>query len=132
VGNRPPPNPPLFRRSIGSKNALFWQQCFFFTHVSLRHVTSLGHQGVRRVFWEVPKVFELCPIVLDFVQHIFPGEAKNFQGAFPLAPLITILASFALGINHEGQTCSMEESLAENQKHRRAEKPVCSVNQWCV
>jgi len=27
-----------------------------------------------------------------------------------------------------GQTCSMEESFAENQKHQRAAKPVCSVN----
>jgi len=27
-----------------------------------------------------------------------------------------------------GQTCSIEESFAENQKHQRAAKPVCSVN----
>jgi len=47
VGDRPPTlNPPLFRASIGSKNALFWQQCFF-THASFWHVTSLGHQGER-------------------------------------------------------------------------------------
>jgi len=45
VGDRPPLNPPLFRGSIGSKNALFWQQCFFFTHSSLRHVTNLDTKG---------------------------------------------------------------------------------------
>ena len=28
----------------------------------------------------------------------------------------------------DGQTCSMEESFAENQKHQRAAKPLCSVN----
>ena len=27
-----------------------------------------------------------------------------------------------------GQTCSMEESFAENQKHQRPGKSVCSVN----
>jgi len=27
-----------------------------------------------------------------------------------------------------GQTCSIEESFAENQKHQRAAKPFCSVN----
>jgi len=35
-----------------------------------------------------------------------------------------------------GQTCSMEESFAENQKYQRAAKPFCSfntsftLNQW--
>jgi len=83
MGYCPPLNPPLFRGSIGSKNALFWQ-CFFFTHASFRHVTNLGHQGVRRVFWEKPKIFELCPIVLNFVLHVFPGETKNIPtGASP-------------------------------------------------
>jgi len=84
MGDRPL-NPPLFRGSIGSKNALFWQQCFFFTHASFRHVTSLGHQGVRRVSLERPKIFELCPIVLNFVQHIFPGKTQIFpRGDCPL------------------------------------------------
>ena len=50
-------------------------------------VTSLGHQDGRRVFREGPKFFELCPIVLNYVQHIFPRGAKNFLGGFaPLYP----------------------------------------------
>jgi len=28
----------------------------------------------------VRKFFELCPVVLNNVQHIFPGGAKNFLG----------------------------------------------------
>jgi len=39
--------------------------------MSSRTVTSLGHQVERRVFWEGPKFFELCPVVLNHVQHIF-------------------------------------------------------------
>jgi len=42
-----------------------------------RPVTSLGHQGRRRVFWEGPNFFKLCPIVLTYAQHIFPGRAKS-------------------------------------------------------
>ena len=34
---------------------------------------------------------------------------------------------FTHSINQGGQTCSMEESFAENQKHQQAAKPVCSV-----
>jgi len=45
VGDRPQLNPLLFRWSIGSKNALFWQQYFFFTHASFRHVASLATKG---------------------------------------------------------------------------------------
>jgi len=36
----------------------------------------VGHQEGRRVFWEGPKIFELCPIVLNDVQHIFPGGGE--------------------------------------------------------
>ena len=36
-------------------------------------VTSLGHQGGRRVFWKGPNL-------LNYVQHIFPRGAKNFPG----------------------------------------------------
>ena len=45
-----------------------------------RPVTSLRHQEGREVFREGPKFFELCPIFLNDVQHIFPGGAKNFLG----------------------------------------------------
>jgi len=54
------------------------------TRIWNRPVTSLGHQAGRRVFWEGPKFFKLCPIVLNYIQHIFPG------GASPsCAPLVT-------------------------------------------
>ena len=34
----------------------------------------------RRVFWEWPNFFKLCPILSNYVQHIFPVVAKNFVG----------------------------------------------------
>jgi len=108
------------------EGALVPEMRFFGSNASCRHVTSLGHQGVRRVFWEGQKFFEPCPIVLSFVQHVFPGEAKNFpRGLLPPAPLVTVLASLHMVQTRGGQTCSMEESFAENQNHRLVAKPVC-------
>jgi len=50
-------------------------------------LTSLGHQEGQRVFREDPKIFELCPIVLNNVQHIFPGGENFSSGGFaPLRP----------------------------------------------
>ena len=56
-----------------------------------RPVTSLGHQAGRRVFWVGPKVFKLCPIFLNYVQHTFPGGTKNFAGELlpSTSPLVT-------------------------------------------
>ena len=45
-----------------------------------RPVTSLGHQWGRRVFWEWHNFFKLCPVLSNYVQHIFPGRAKIFLG----------------------------------------------------
>jgi len=56
-----------------------WKICRSLLYV-IRPVTSLGHQEGWRVFWEGPKFFELCPIVLNHVQHIFPVRAKIFFG----------------------------------------------------
>ena len=39
---------------------------------------QLGTSG-GRVFWEGPKFFKLCPVVLNYVQHILPGEGKIFS-----------------------------------------------------
>ena len=61
-----------------------------------RPVTSLGHQEGRRLFREGPKFFELRPIVLKYVQYIFPGGAKNFLRWVSPAlrpPLLTGLAT---------------------------------------
>ena len=57
-----------------------------------RSVTTVEHQGGRRFFWEGPKFFELCPIVLNYVHYNFSrgGGAKSFSGgASPiLRPLV--------------------------------------------
>jgi len=45
VGDRP-----CLEGALVPEMRFFWQQCFFFTHASFRHVTSLRHQGVRGVF----------------------------------------------------------------------------------
>jgi len=96
---------------------------FFGSNVSFRHLTSLGHQGVRRVFLEGPNFFEQYPVVLNFVQHVFPGEKKNFpRGLLPPAPLVTVLASLHIVQTRSGQTCSMEESFAENQNTGESQK----------
>jgi len=50
------------------------------SEVRTKLVTSLGHQGWRRVFWEGLKLLKLCLIVFNYAQHIFPEEAKNFSG----------------------------------------------------
>ena len=42
-----------------------------------RPVISLRHQGWRRVFWEGPKFFKLCPIVFNYAQQIFPGGGEK-------------------------------------------------------
>ena len=50
-----------------------------------RPVTSLGHQEGRRVFRDGPKFFELCQIILNYAQHIFPwGGWRIF-----CSPLVT-------------------------------------------
>jgi len=55
-------------------------------------VTSLVHQGWRTVFWEWPKFFKLCPMLLNNVEHIFPGVSKIFLGGFvPLVTGLTVL-----------------------------------------
>jgi len=68
---------------------------------ALRPVTSLGHQEGQRVFREEPKFFELCPIFLNFVQHIFSGVAKNFLGGLRPPCLWAWLRSSQSMINAE-------------------------------
>jgi len=52
---------------------------------------QLGTAWGAKNFWEWPKFFKLCPILLNNVQHIFSGGAKIFLGgASPsLRPLVT-------------------------------------------
>ena len=63
--------------------ALIWPQ----NNLSLsRPVTSLGHRNQLGTpegamgFWEWPKFGKLCSILSNNVQHIFPGESKQFLG----------------------------------------------------
>ena len=68
---------------VGTCQTMVQRESFFAITcetVGTRSVTSLGHQEGRRVFWERPKFFELCPIFSNYIQHIFPGGAKNFLG----------------------------------------------------
>jgi len=59
----------------------------------------------------------------------FQGDEKFCEEDFsPPAPLVTVMDSLHIEQTKGGQTCSMEESFAENQKHRRVAKPVCSIN----
>jgi len=51
-----------------------------------RLVTRLGRQVGRRLFWVGPKFFKLCPIFLNYLQHIFPGGRTNIGGIRPLRP----------------------------------------------
>ena len=63
----------------------------------IRSVTSLGHQGWRRVFWEEPTFFKLCPIVFNYAQQIFPGGRNGLlRGFAPLSPLVTGLCPIVL------------------------------------
>ena len=39
-----------------------------------------GTPGGAKSFLRGAQIFVLCPIVLNYVQHIFPGVAKNFLG----------------------------------------------------
>jgi len=67
---------PLHKRS--PLLTTFWRRlCMYPRLGSSRPVTSLGHQGWRRVFWEGPKFFKLDPIVFNYAQHIFPGGGRK-------------------------------------------------------
>jgi len=44
--------------------------------IKIRPVTSLGHQGGRRVFWEGPKILKLCPRHFSRWGEIFLGGAS--------------------------------------------------------
>ena len=59
---------------------LVFSQLYNVTLLYTMPVTSLGHQEGRRVFREGPKFFDICPIFLNYAQHIFPEGAKNFLG----------------------------------------------------
>jgi len=74
-------------------------------------------------FLTMSNSFKFCPIY--FFRR---GEKFSKEGFSPPAPLVTVLVSLHKVQTRGGQTCSMEESFAENQKHSRVAKPVCSVN----
>jgi len=107
VGDRPPETA-LIRGSIGSKNALFlaavlcFHTCFFQARNQLRTPKSAEN------FLRGVKIFEPCPIVLNFVQHVFQVRRKVYQrGLLPPATLVTVLASLHIVQARSGQTCSV-------------------------
>jgi len=51
--------------------------------IASRPVTSLRHQGVEE-FFERDQIFKQCPIVLKYLQDIFPGGRKFSIGARPV------------------------------------------------
>ena len=54
---------------------------------SIQACNQLGTPGGAKSFLGGAKFFELCPVVLNDVQHIFPGGSKIFLGGFwPLCP----------------------------------------------
>jgi len=73
---------------------------------------QLGTPGGRRFFWEGLKFFKPCTIFLTYVQHIFQGRRKIFQGRLcPPRPLVTDLHSnyvFTVDL-----TCFNEESVRD-------------------
>ena len=51
------------------------------TRLSVKGVQArnqLGILGGWRIFWEGTKFFKLYPIVINYVQHTFPGGRKNY------------------------------------------------------
>jgi len=84
-----------------------------------RPVTSLGHQGGRRVFWEESRIFKLCPIILNFVQHIFQGSQKFFSGEFR-SWFLTNSVAWIFGVETGvGASKCLEEFLSEFSKLAR-------------
>jgi len=79
--------------------------------------TVSGHRMIH-FYWK------LCTTIFGFaVSGYFLARPKFSRH------LLVEWASFCICIHINGwQTCSLEESFAENQIHQRAEKSVCSVN----
>jgi len=65
----------------------------------IRPITSLGHQGWRRVFWKGHKFFQLCPTVFNYAQQIFSRffQRKILQGSLrTTSPLVMGLCPISL------------------------------------
>jgi len=83
----------------------------------------------------IHKLRELRRTTRPFAQKCAepPDHLRTFRGALVAETALCRQQCFffthvSLHTRGDGQTCSMEESFAENQKHQRAAKPVCSVN----
>ena len=55
-----------------------WQSNDEMKNVQAR--SQFGTPEEAKSFPRGAKFFELCPIFLNYVQHIFQGKAKNFLG----------------------------------------------------
>jgi len=71
----------------------------FLTFSSLSQVQArnqLATPGEAKIFLSGVQIFELCPIVLYYVQHIFPGGRNKFWGVFSLCALPPLVAGLLM------------------------------------
>jgi len=79
--------------------------------------SSLGRQGGRRVFWEGPKFLKPSPIVLNYVQHNFPGGVKKCSGGF--RPACSPLVAGLDKTRNVGNGCTFQMLFYQNNgKHK--------------
>ena len=88
--------------------------------ISARPVTSLGHQG--GVYWDGHTFFKLCPIILNYAQHIFQGDWKILQGAKPPWLRVWSLLSVASWVWLRGRLHNHSISCQRE----------ILLNMWCV
>jgi len=81
------------------------------------------------MFWNVASARDVIS------QRKWSGGSAHLQSsvgcrkcALLAAVLLLHSCFFTHSLNQGGQTCSMEDSFAENRKHQRAANPVCSVS----
>ena len=100
---------------------------------SSRPVTRLEPKERRRVFWEGPKFFKLCLVVLNYLQHIFLGERTFFQGEYA-PPLVSGLNSSMP--NNEWSSlkseCQCSEKLVMVKRDHQACKLRISAQECCL
>jgi len=75
--------------SITSETTFSLRSAYIAVVVNYQARNQLGTPGVAKSFVRGAQIFELCPIALKYVQHIFPRRPKNLSGTH--APLRTPL-----------------------------------------
>ena len=118
---------PLHKRS--PLLTTFWRRlCMYPRLGSSRPVTSLGHQGWRRVLWEGPKFFKLDPIVFNYAQHIFPGGGGEKFCFFGYGP--GKLWSIAWSRGLQTTACAPNPAREANSSGQR--RHISKMNTWHI